>query len=95
MTLPRAVGLIVILSTIAIVAVWLRVERAQIAYRNHQLARQEIELTRAIDQAKSSIARLRAPERVQDRISKMQVSALPPESRSAANGSDRLAQNNR
>jgi hypothetical protein len=95
MTLPRAVGLILILATIASAAVWFRVQRAHMAYQNHLLARQEIELIRAIDQAKSKIARLRAPKRIRERVGKMQLSALPPESRSADFPGDRLVQGGR
>lgn len=93
MTLPRAVGLVLILAMIATGAVWVRMERARMAYKNHQLARQEIELIRAIDQTKSNIAHLRAPKRIRERVGRMQLSAVPPEVRTASFSADRLAKN--
>lgn len=94
MTLPRAVGLVLILTTIATGVVWQRTRRAQTAAEIHRLARQEVELIRAIDQAKADVARLRAPRRVRERVSKMQLSVLPPEVRQDVQSDDRLAGNN-
>jgi len=81
MTLPRAVGLILILATVAGVAVWLRVQRTRTAHEIHRLARQEAELVRQIDQVNAKIAELRAPQRIRERALHMQLSALPPEIR--------------
>ena len=94
MTLPRTVGLVLILTAIASGAVWMRVQRARMAYEIHCLARQEVELIRAIDQANAAIARLRAPKRIRERVGQMQLSAVPPEVREDPRSGDRLAGNN-
>ena len=95
MTLPRAVGLVLIVTAVASAVVWLRMERARTAHEIHRLARQEAELIREIDQIKATIARLRAPACVRRRVSEMKLSVLPPESQTDVVGGDRLADNNR
>jgi cell division protein FtsL len=81
MTLPRAVGLILVLAAVAGSAVYLRVQRARVAHEIHKMARQEIDLVRQIDQTNAKIAELRAPQHIRDRAARMQLSALPPEVR--------------
>ncbi|MBN1346796.1 MAG: hypothetical protein JXQ73_29160 [Phycisphaerae bacterium] len=95
MTLPRAVGLVLIVTTVCVAVVWVRMQRVRTAHEIHQLVRQETELVREIDQIKATIARLRAPDRVRQRVSNMKLSVLPPESRLGADAPDRLAGNNR
>jgi len=91
MTLPRVVGLVVVLASIAGIAVWFRAERARVGHEIHQLSREEVKVIRAIDEAKATIARLRAPKRIRERARQMRLSAVPPESRSGAEPGDRLA----
>ncbi len=91
MTLPRVVGIVLILSAISLGVVWQRVQRARTAYEIHQLTREEIKLMRAIDEAKATIARLRAPDRVRERVNEMQLSVLPPEWKYASDTGDRWA----
>ncbi len=93
MTLPRTVGLVLILTAIAVGAVWVRVQRARTGYEIHRLARQEVELIRAIERAKATIARLRAPMQIRERVARMQLSAVPPGVRDVAGSGDRLAGN--
>jgi hypothetical protein len=91
MTLPRAVGLVLILTTIAAGAVWLRMERIQMAHEIHVLAAKEVTLLRAIDESRAMIARLRAPERIRERVAEMQLTILPPEAQTSLTAGDRLA----
>ncbi len=93
MTLPRVVGMVLILTGIATGAVWLQVQRGRTAYEIHRLAREERELVRAIDQAEAAIARLRAPRRIRERIVQMRLSALPPEVVGDVDTGDRVAGN--
>lgn len=95
MTLPRAVGMILVVTVMAMLVVWQRSHRAQIAHQIHLLARQETKLVREIDEAKAAIARLRAPHCVQERVSKMQLSVCPPDARPDIRAGDRLAGVNR
>jgi hypothetical protein len=83
MTIPRAVGLVLILASVASGAVWMRVQRARTAHEIHQMARLEVDLVRQIDEVNAVIANLRAPQRIRERALEMQLSALPPEVRSA------------
>ncbi len=81
MTLPRAIGMILLIAGVAGTAVYVRVQRTRTAHEIHKMARQESELRRKIDRANADIAELRAPQRLRDRASQMQLSALPPEIR--------------
>ena len=94
MTLPRVVGLVLVLASIATVAVWFRAERARVGHEIHELSHEEVKVIRAIDEAKATIARLRAPKRIRERARQMRLSAVPPESRRDAESGDRLARKN-
>ncbi len=95
MTLPRAIGMIVLLTVMATLVVWQRSQRAQIAHEIHLMSRQETKLVREIDEAKATIAHLRAPHCVQERVSQMQLSVRPPDARPDIRSGDRLAGVNR
>lgn len=79
MKVGRIGALFAAVALIAIAVVQLRAEQARVAADSLQLEGSWMELRRELCELRASVARLRSPERIHDRVDWFYVEVEPPE----------------
>ena len=77
MTIPRMVGLLIVLTVIGIAVVAMRVQQAQSLYRIQALQFRQTELRQQIWSQEMELARLRSPQMIRERAGHLGLVAGP------------------
>ncbi len=93
MSVTRVCGLLALFAGLAITLVHLRAEQTRCAVRLVRIEAEWMRLRRELSTVQARAARLRAPQRLRDRIESLQSDLVPPGSEQAGRWPLRLALN--
>ncbi len=93
MTVARGIALSVVFATIALTVLHLRAEQTRCAARMVAMDADWMRLRRDLWGLQARIARLKAPERIHDRVAAFQTGLVPPGFDAGSRRTERLASN--
>lgn len=79
MTVPRALLVLGMLSSVGVAIVTLRAESAKAAWRIQRLHQEKVQLRHSLWSVEMNLARLRAPERIAERAAELGLDVHPPQ----------------